>query len=188
MVGDRPEIFAEGVIFTVARNADDFAPRGVRSAEAQTPAERLLTEEVLPRESFIDDHHARRAIVVPRGEIAASRERDAHRLKIFRSDDVQPDGLRIVVSAAAAVVDFLLILPVDDKAVAASIAADRRNAGQTRRFDAGKAFDALDHSPVKLAALLFRVAQQIDSELRRQYLIGVESRRRALNLPQAAQK
>src|SRR5262249_29211698 len=93
MVSDRPEVFAEGAIFAVARDAYDFAPRSVRSAEAQTPAERILAVEVLPRESFIDDHHARRAFVVPRGEIAASRERDAHRLKIFRSDDVHPDDL-----------------------------------------------------------------------------------------------
>src|SRR5262249_48778791 len=182
LINDRPKIFAELAVLAIARDTDDFAPWVSRFTEAQPFAQRVLTCEVLPRERIVDDYNARRPLIVLGGEIAPPRKRDAHCLKILRADDVQSDT-RQTLAAADAVIDLLFALPLEDKAASASVTADRHNTSQARRLHARNAFDALDHSPVKLAGLWFCITQQVDSERPDKNLLGAESWIRVLDPP-----
>ena len=190
-VDHRPRVFAKRAVLAIPNDPYDFTPRTPRALKAHPLSERLLAAEVAACYRFADDCSQRRAFIVFRGEVAAVRHRNPHRLKVLQPDDVRVHNVRVLGIGAAALAAAYVVgtfLALNEKAEVAAGTAQRDDARKAGRFDAGKRFDPLDDLPVEFAPLRFCVLQQIDVDPGVENFVGIETGIDALRIAQAAQE
>ena len=93
--------FADRAVLAVAHDSDDLTPRTLRAAETEPFPDYVLTFKVAAHERLVDDRGQRRACAVLCYEVAASKQCDAHRLKILQPDDVRVHRVGVVLSSRA---------------------------------------------------------------------------------------
>src|SRR5215216_5515416 len=88
-------VFAESVIFTVSRQADDLVKRGwtIEVELTKSPAHGISIIPKKPRCCFVDDSHAGCFLIVLVSELPPTHDRNSQCRKVAGTDIVELDGL-----------------------------------------------------------------------------------------------
>src|ERR1700724_3484243 len=80
-------------LFHVSRDADNLSrPFLRRGIEGDLTSDGIFVGPELSRHRFVNHDHRRRCLRILLGDAAASHDRNAHQLKITRTDTIQDDG------------------------------------------------------------------------------------------------
>src|SRR6202035_494805 len=83
----------EHILLHVSHDADDLSRPLLRGGiELNLLADGIFLWPELSRHLFVDHDHPRRCLRILLGDAAASHDRNAHQLKITRTDTIQDDG------------------------------------------------------------------------------------------------
>lgn len=116
----------EGDLPDVAHHADDGVPRSVSRANVNTPANGILTGELILGQRFTDQRRQRSAGHVAGVKQAAAAQRDADRFEVARTHRISKRLLT-----------YVRIVTLEAHTILVIVAAERQLAGERRRGDAG---------------------------------------------------